>query len=152
MKRWMIAAAIVAVLALAAASEAPAKTAVPALETSINRGAVELETSRSASISVRIAEDLANIIDDGATRRVLPVVGQGPLQNLTDLMLLRGIDMAIMHVDVLDYALQQNFTPSIEHSVTYITRLYNEEFHVLAGQDVKDVADLANQKVNTDLR
>jgi uncharacterized protein len=152
MKRWMIAAAIVAVLALAAASEAPAKTAVPALETSINRGVVELETSRSASISVRIAEDLANIIDDGATRRVLPVVGQGPLQNLTDLMLLRGIDMAIMHVDVLDYALQQNFTPSIEHSVTYITRLYNEEFHVLAGQDVKDVAGLANQTVNTDLR
>jgi hypothetical protein len=33
------------------------------------------------------------------------VVGQGPLQNLTDLMLLRGIEMTILQVDVLDYAL-----------------------------------------------
>ena len=70
MKQWMIAAAIVAVLALATAPKTSAKTAASALETSINRGVVELETSRAAGISVRIAEDLANIIDDGATRRV----------------------------------------------------------------------------------
>ena len=152
MKQWMIAAAIVAVLALATAPKTSAKTAASAPETSINRGVVELETSRAAGISVRIAEDLANIIDDGATRRVLPVVGQGPLQNLTDLMLLHGIDMCIVQVDVLDYARQQNISPSIEHWVTYVTRLYNEEFHLLARQDVKDVADLANQKVNIDLR
>jgi hypothetical protein len=58
-------------------------------------------------------------------------------------MLLRGIDMAIMQVDVLDYARQQNFTPSIEHSITYVTRLYNGEFHLLARQDVREVADLS---------
>ena len=37
----------------------------------VNKGVVELETSGSAGISVKIAEDLANLIDDGATRRVL---------------------------------------------------------------------------------
>src|SRR5207248_3665047 len=58
----------------------------------VNRGVVELETARAAGISVRIAEDLANVIDDGATRRVLPVIGKGALQNITDLKLLRGID------------------------------------------------------------
>ena len=83
------------------------------------------------------------IISHAATRRLLPVVDQGPLQNLTDLMLLRGIDMAIMQVDVLDYARQQNLTPSIEHSITYVTRLYNGEFHLLARQDVREVADLS---------
>jgi hypothetical protein len=40
------------------------------------------------------------------------VVGQGPLQNLTDLTLLGGIDMTILQVDVLDYARRQNFFPS----------------------------------------
>ena len=70
----------------------------------INRGVVELETSGAAGISVRIAEDLANLVDDGATRRVVPVVGKGSLQNLTDLKYLRGIDMAIVQSDVLEYA------------------------------------------------
>src|SRR5258708_17850588 len=79
----------------------------------INRGVVQLETTGSAGISVRIAEDLANLIDDGATRRVVPVVGKGSLQNLTDLKLLRGIDIAILHADVLDYAKDQRLLPGI---------------------------------------
>ena len=45
----------------------------------INRGVVELETAGSAGISVRIGEELANLIDDGATRRLVPVVGKSAL-------------------------------------------------------------------------
>ena len=153
MKRWIIAAAIIVALAFSDTPTTSAKTAAqPPSETGVNRGVVELETARAAGISVRIAEDLANVIDDGATRRVLPVVGKGALQNLTDLKLLRGIDMAILQVDVLDYARQQNLLPGLEYWATYITKLYNEEFHLLARQDIKSVSDLANQKVNVDLR
>jgi TRAP-type uncharacterized transport system substrate-binding protein len=153
MKRWIIAAAIIVALAFSDTPTTSAKTAAqPPPETGVNRGVVELETARAAGISVRIAEDLANVIDDGATRRVLPVVGKGALQNLTDLKLLRGIDMAILQVDVLDYARRQNLLPGLEYWATYITKLYNEEFHLLARQDIKTVSDLANQKVNVDLR
>jgi uncharacterized protein len=117
-----------------------------------NRGVVELETSGAAGISVRIAEDLANLVDDGATRRVVPVVGKGSLQNLTDLRFLRGIDMAIVQSDVVDYARERQLIPGIDSSLTYIARLYNEEFHLLAGPNIKNVADLTNKKVNFDLR
>jgi TRAP-type uncharacterized transport system substrate-binding protein len=120
-------------------------------QTTVNRGVVELETGRATGISVRIAEDLANIIDDGATRRVLPVVGSGALQNLTDLKLLRGVDMAILQTDVLDYAREQNLFPGLENWVTYITKLYTEEFHLLARHDIETVADLANKTVEVDL-
>ena len=153
MKRWIIAAAIIVALACSDRPRRPrARPRRRRPETGVNRGVVELETARAAGISVRIAEDLANVIDDGATRRVLPVVGKGALQNITDLKLLRGIDMAILQADVLDYARQQNLFPGIEYWATYITKLYNEEFHLLARQDIKSVADLANQKVNVDLR
>ncbi|MGC2200603.1 MAG: TAXI family TRAP transporter solute-binding subunit [Stellaceae bacterium] len=151
MKRWLIAAAIMAAVAPPMLCTSTAKTLPPGPEISVNRGVVELETGRGAGISVRIAEDIANVVDDGATRRVLPVVGKGALQNLTDLKLLRGIDMAILQTDVLDFARQQNLFPGIEYSISYITKLHNEEFHLLARQDIKTVADLANQKVNVDL-
>jgi len=117
MNRWIIAAAIMVALASQAPRPTQAKSAGPLPETGVNRGVVELETGRTAGISVRIAEDIANIIDDGATRRVLPVIGKGSLQNLTDLKLLRGIDIAILQVDVLDYAWQQNLFPGIEGEV-----------------------------------
>src|SRR6266513_2329382 len=97
----------------------------------INRGVVELETSGAAGISVRIAEDLANLVDDGATRRVVPVVGKGSLQNLFDLKYLRGVDIAVLQLDVVDYAREQRLVPGLE-ALNYITKLHNEEFHLLA--------------------
>src|SRR5271166_5745369 len=143
---------IVTLNALAVGADAARYGAAPAPQVAVNRGVVELLTGRAAGISVRIAEDLANVIDDGATRRVLPVIGKGSLQNLTDLLLLRGIDVAIVQADVLDYASQQNYFRGIEAWLTYIATLYNEEFHLLARPDIKGIADLANQKVNVDLR
>ncbi|HEY2538724.1 MAG TPA: TAXI family TRAP transporter solute-binding subunit, partial [Stellaceae bacterium] len=124
----------------------------PASQAAVNRGVVELETGRGSGISVAVAEDLANVVDDGATRRVLPVVGKGGLANITDLDLLHGIDLAILQDDVMNYARQQNLFPGIESRMAYIAKLYNEEFHLLARADIKTVADLANQKVNVDLR
>lgn len=152
MKLWTITAAILFALAVQTAHPASAKTPSPTPEATPNRGLVELETARTAGISVRIAEDLANVIDDGATRRVLPVVGKGALDNLTDLKMLRGVDMAILQTDILDYARRQNLFPGIEYWATYITKLYNEEFHLLTRQDIKTIQDLANQRVNVDLR
>jgi TRAP-type uncharacterized transport system substrate-binding protein len=153
MTQSIIVAAIVAAVMPLTALAAPASSAASPPDIVVaNRGVVELETGRASGISVRIAEDLANIIDDGATRRVLPVVGKGSLQNITDLKLLRGIDLAILQTDVLDYARRANHFPGIESWVTYIAKLYNEEFHLLARRDIRNVADLANQKVNVDLR
>ncbi len=123
----------------------------PQTDTPWNKGVVELETGVSAS-SVRIAEDLASIIDDGATRRVLPVIGSTALQSFWDLAYLRGIDMAILPADILDSVRQQRDISGVENSYTYITKLGNEEVHLLAGPGVRTLADLANQKVNLDVR
>ena len=117
----------------------------------VNRGVVELETTGSDGISVRIAEDIARLVNDSATRRVVPVVGNGSLQNITDLKYLHGIDVAIVQADVLDYAKEQHLFPGVESSLTYITKLYNEEFHLLARPEIKSITDLAGQKVNVDL-
>src|ERR1700730_2292541 len=130
-----------------------ARSAIPAADPNdVNRGVVELETAGSAGISVRMAEDLASVINDGATRRIVPVVGTGSLANLADLKHLRGIDMAILQIDALDYTKEQRLSPGIEGSITYIAKLHNEEFHLLARREIQSVADLANKKVNVDLR
>jgi len=139
--------AVLAAVAMLAIQSATAQQRFAA-----NRGVVELETSNSNGISVKIAEDLANLVDDGATRRVVPVVGKGSLQNLFDLKYLRGVDMAILPTDVLAYAKEQHLVSGLDSALTYITRLHNEEFHLLAGPDINSIADLANKKVNFDLR
>jgi TRAP transporter TAXI family solute receptor len=116
-----------------------------------NRGLVYIATSSVLGTDVRIAEDLANVLDDGATRRIVPMVGKGSLQNLMDLKVLRGIDVAIVQADVLDYAKAQRNPPGVDQ-VPYIAKLYNEEFHLLARADVKSIEDLAGKKVSFGLQ
>jgi uncharacterized protein len=150
MSRLAIAVATAVVLLLAGVAATLVARAAPSPQAAANRWVVELEVTGTAGISLRIAEDLASIIDDGATRRLVPVIGKSSLQNITDLKLLRGVDMAILQTDVLDYVKEKQLFPRLESSFSYITRLYNEEFHLLARHDIKTIADLANQKVNVD--
>ena len=53
-----------------------------------SQGVVVLETEGSAGISVRVAEELERVVNDGSRQRILPVIGTGSLQNITDLRLL----------------------------------------------------------------
>jgi TRAP-type uncharacterized transport system substrate-binding protein len=111
-----------------------------------NRGLVELMTGADGS-STQMAQDLASLVDDGATRRLLPVLGRGALESLVDLKALRGIDMAIVQTDVLENAKQVAAVPNLESSITYIAKLHNEELHVLARPEVNSIADLAGKNV-----
>jgi uncharacterized protein len=134
-----------------AAATASSHAGTPQPEAGIRQGVVVLETEGSAGISVRIAEELARAVNDGSRRRILPAIGTGSLQNIMDLRLLRAIDVAILQRDVLDYAKQRNLVPHLESWITYITTLYNEEFHLIARPEIKSISDLANQKVSVDV-
>jgi uncharacterized protein len=138
--RRVAAAAVVTGGALAAAQ---AETLVERT----NRGLVEMITDGD-SASIDMARDLASVLDDGATRRVLPAVGYGAVQDLIDLKALRGIDIGIIQSDALDYAKKRKILPGIENAMTYIAKLHNEELHVLARPEIKSLDDLAGKKVD----
>jgi TRAP-type uncharacterized transport system substrate-binding protein len=115
-------------------------------------GVVVLETEESAGISVRIAEELARSTNDGPRRRILPVVGAGSLQNIMDFKLLNGIDISILQTDVLNYVKEHREVPGIESWITYISKLYNEEFHLIARAEIKSVSDLVNMNVSVGVK
>ncbi|MCC7049688.1 MAG: TRAP transporter substrate-binding protein [Alphaproteobacteria bacterium] len=124
--------------------------AVEAAKDRANRGAVGVVSGGVDGTYVRIAADLAAVLD-GPDLRVLPVLGKGSLQNLNDLVYLRGVDIAIVQSDALAYARREKLLPS-DRSIAYIAKLYNEEFHLLASTEIKDIAELAGKPVNLDTR
>jgi len=131
-------------LALVASKETSAQSTLDRT----GRGVVEVIAGGVDATSTRMMADLATVLDDGSTRRVVTVIGKGSLQNLLDLKTLRGVDIAIVQTDVLDYSKTQRFVPGGEGAISYVAKLYSEEFHLLAGPDIASVADLAGKKVN----
>ena len=100
----------------------------------------------------RFAEDIRNVVNDLRPDgiRVLPVLGVGGLQNLNDVLFLKGIDMGVVEEDNLQILKKRNpqLYADIEQRVQYITKLYNSEFHVLARNDIQTYEDLRGKKVS----
>ena len=101
---------------------------------------------------IRIAADLAAVLDDGERLRVLALIGRGSVQNISDIMMLRGVDIGIVQSDVLAFARRDQLLTGVGAAVQYIAKLYDEEVHVLARRDVANLAALAGRKVNVDVR
>jgi TRAP transporter TAXI family solute receptor len=116
-----------------------------------NAGTVGVISGGADGTYIRIAADLAAVLDEGDYLRVLPVIGKGSLQNISDLLYLRGIDIAIVQSDVLAAVTRDRLFPGVSQLVQYIAKLYDEEVHILARRDIERVEDLAGKPVNVDL-
>jgi TRAP transporter TAXI family solute receptor len=97
----------------------------------------------------RTGADLTILDDD--TLRVLPTLGKGSLQNLSDILYLRGVDVGFVQADALTYAQQHNMFPGLTQKIRYIAKLYDEEIHVLVRKDIAKLEDLNGQRVNVDV-
>lgn len=130
---------------------ADTRNAVASRVAQANANTVGVISGGISGTYVQIAADLANVLDDGDRLRVLPILGKGSLQNIADILYLRGVDIGIVQSDALAYAARQHLFPGVGHSIQYITKLYEEEVHVLARKDIHQLSDLAGKKVNVDV-
>jgi TRAP transporter TAXI family solute receptor len=132
-------------------AQTAAQSAISALTARANAGTVGIISGGVDGTYVRFAADLANVLDDGELR-VLAIIGKGSLQNISDIMLLRGIDIGIVQGDALAFARRNRLLPGVENQIQYIAKLYDEEIHLLAREEIGSVADLAGKVVNVDGR
>lgn len=133
-----------------AAAQSTTRT-IEGMRARINAGTVGIVSGGLNGTYIRIAAELAAVLDDGDTLRVLPLVGKGSVQNIADILFLKGIDVGIVQSDVLAYIKRERLYPGADKSIQYIAKLYNEEFHILAGKDIARIEDLAGKKVNFDV-
>jgi TRAP-type uncharacterized transport system substrate-binding protein len=96
--------------------------------------------------SAEIAAEIGAITNAEALR-VLPILAQGSLQNLSDLFNVRGVDVALVNTDVLEAARQRGLYPDISNTIRYLAKLYDSEVHILARAEVNALADLDDKPV-----
>src|SRR6266436_1192276 len=97
----------------------------------VNANTVSIIAGSPEETYLDITHDLAVVLND-ENLRILPIVGMGGAQNIRDVLYLKGIDIGI----------------TSSQRLNYITRLYPEEMHVVAGRNIKSLEDLNGKKVN----
>src|SRR6266702_690737 len=95
---------------------------------------------------IRLAAEIARVVDDGPNMHVLPIVTRGATENLNSLLYLRGVDTAIINSDALEeYKIQ---VPEIRRRITYLLNLFPSELHIFVRPEIRSMSDLAGKKVN----
>jgi TRAP transporter TAXI family solute receptor len=117
----------------------------------LNANTVTLISGTIGGTYVQFGADLASVLDNGDEMRILPIIGRGSVQSIADILYLRGVDIGIIRADTLDYLERKGYTGSIKNQFTYITKLYNEEMHVVAPTSIKKLSDLNGKRVAIDL-
>ena len=117
----------------------------------LNANTITLMSGTIGGTYVQFGADLASALDDGDEMRVLPIIGRGSVQSIADILFLKGVDLGIMRADTLDYLERKGYTGNIRGQFAYITKLYNEEMHVVAKKSIRSLADLNGRRVAVDL-
>ena len=117
----------------------------------LNANTTTVITGTIGGTYVQIGADLASVLDNGEQLRVLPIVGRGSVQSIADILYLKGVDLGIMRSDTLDYLEKKGYASNIKSQFTYITKLYNEEMHVVAPKAIQKLSDLEGKTVSVDL-
>jgi TRAP-type uncharacterized transport system substrate-binding protein len=138
--------------ARSAVQNSPAKPIAPTVvevpdKTDLNAWSVGLAGGLLEGTFIRYAADIAKVLDDGHNLRVIPLVTFGAVGNVTDLMHLKGVDIAITQADVLDHFRRELKVPNIQDRIHYISPLFRSEVHIYARGEFKTLKDLAGRKV-----
>jgi len=130
-----------------AASRTAATSGEVGKVSSVNDWTVGIAGGLLEGTFIRFAAELAKAMDDGENLRVLPIVSYGAAENVSDLLYLHGVDMAITYSDDLDQYRKSGEVKNIEQRINYISQLYIGELHVFARPEIKTLADLEGKKV-----
>jgi len=121
------------------------------LANQLNANTVSLMTGSFGSTYAQMGADLASVLDNGTSLRILPVMGRGSVQAVADILLLKGVDAGIVRKDTLAYLDRKDFAKDIRNQFVYVAKMFNEEMHVLAPKTITSIRDLDGKTVVVDL-
>jgi uncharacterized protein len=113
-----------------------------------NQDTLIVAASRPDTPYHAMAAELASAIGTDSSLRILPIAAEGGLATLQDLLLLRGVDLAIVPANVLAHAKAINaLGGGLHQRLAYVAPLYGEEVHVIVGPDIASPADLKGGRI-----
>lgn len=134
-----------------AQAQQPARAAHQAREAyreKVNENVLFLMGGQLGAAYIQITHDISVVVDDALNLRVLPVVGGAAVQNVHDVIFLRGIDLGLTNVLTLNSLRRSGeLGPNLDRQVAYITTLFPEEMQLVARGSIQSIEDLRGKRV-----
>ena len=113
----------------------------------VNGPVVGIIAARRQGTMTELAEDLRETLESDDLR-IVPILGRGSIGNVQDLLFLRGVDLALVQSDVLNFYLEQGIEPEIASKIRYLATIGPQKAHLLTRLDITSIDQLNGRRVN----
>ncbi|MEM9440153.1 MAG: TAXI family TRAP transporter solute-binding subunit, partial [Pseudomonadota bacterium] len=109
---------------------------------------ISLIVDTGRSTAALLADDLRAVLAIDFKTRFRPVIGDGDVDNLNEMLRTKDLDLGIVQIDVLNYYNETGLFPENGQEVSYISQMHKEEFHLLANASIESLQELQGKRVN----
>lgn len=120
---------------------------LPATAGNVSGGGDAIGIMAAGPESLGAVQRLSTIVDHENGLRLVPMLGKGPVQTLTDVIYLKGVDAAVMTADAVDFAEANGLIEGAAGKVAYIAKLANLDINLVSRRGIDEIADLAGKRV-----
>jgi uncharacterized protein len=119
-----------------------------AISERMNANTLTVVTGTPSGIFSTFAADLSAVLNDGDELRILGVTSPGAFQNVRDVRFLRGIDLGFTITNILGQYRRTREIGDLSDKIVYISRISNDEIHVVTRSNITSFEQLRGLKVN----
>lgn|GEM_PF-1538721 len=95
----------------------------------------------------QLVHDMEHELEPASGLRIVPVMGKNHVQSVYDLLYLRGIDLALLRADAIEYVKRKGNYPTIQRVVKSVAKVSQEKVVLISRNEYASIEDLAGQVV-----
>lgn len=95
----------------------------------------------------QLVHNMENALEHDSGLRIVPIMGKNHVQSIYDLLYLKGVDLALVRADAIEYVRTEGNYPGIQRLIKNIAKVSEEKIVIIARKDYKTVDDLDGQVV-----
>jgi len=101
----------------------------------------------SESEFIEAVRDLDIEMEEHSDLRVVPILGRNNVQNVYDLLFLKGVDVALVRNDSIEFVKRLGNFPTVRNVVNNLSAIHTDKYALVADKSITSMADLAGKKV-----
>ncbi|MFK7993626.1 MAG: TAXI family TRAP transporter solute-binding subunit [Granulosicoccus sp.] len=95
----------------------------------------------------QLVHNMESELEHDSGLRIVPIMGKNHVQSVYDLLYLKGIDLALVRADAIEYVKRKGNYPTIGGLINSVVKVSDEKIVVIARKDYETLEDLDGQVV-----
>ncbi len=96
----------------------------------------------------QLVHNMESALENDSDLRIVPIMGKNHVQSIYDLLYLKGVDLALVRADAIEYVRTEGNYPGIQRLIKNVAKVSEEKIVIIARNDYETVDDLEGQVVS----